>query len=391
MLVYTILLFILIFGVFHFDYRQKKVLQGGYYFFVFLYCTLMAGLRYRVGGDALAYEDYFSSYPDLNSYFYFLSHDNEYFGYQPLYVLFVAACKSIDPDYYFYQLMHSIVFNIVLFWFIKKYASRPFTTILILYIFMLYFYFGYEIQREMFAISCFLIAYKYFMKNKWIPYYLICTVGFFFHISATFLFILPLFKLIQFSKRNLIILVIISVPLLFSKFIFTDLIKVLLVTESMQSKGEKYSEIEFSVVGILFFYVVRFVVFIPFLYFYAKNKVKDNKYNWMFFTLTIMAILSQVMVGFDRLSNYIYIPFVIYVVDMLYDRSTEFSFRNKYQRNTIVLSLYLFLFSIIGVKFFVANIDNKYFYYSVYFPYGSVEDKVKSPERERFIYEMWRN
>ena len=389
MYIYSILLFILFFGVFHFDYRKKRFLKGGYYFFVFLFCTLMTGLRYRVGGDALSYEDYFSSYPDLDSYFYFLSHDNKYFGYQPLYVLFVAACKSIDPDYYFYQLMHSIVFNIVFFWFIKKYSARPFTTILILYVFLVYFYFGYEIQREMFAICCFLISYKYFMENKWIPYYILAIIAFSFHISASVLFILPLFKLIQFSKRNLIILILVSVPILFSKLIFTDFIKLLLVTESMQNKGEKYSEVELSITGILFFYFVRFIVFIPFLYFYAKNRLRDNKYNWMFFALTIISILSQVIVGFERFSNYLYLPFVIYVVDMLFDNSTEFKLRNGVQKAFVTISLYTFLFSIILVKFFVGNIDNKYFYYSVYFPYGDVTEKTKNPQRERFIFEMW--
>ncbi|RKE89007.1 EpsG family protein [Epilithonimonas arachidiradicis] len=389
MLAYSFLLFILIFGVFHFDYRGKTILKNLYYYFIFIYCILLTGLRYRVGGDTLAYEDYFPFYPDLRTYFSFLNGDNEYFGYQPLYLLFVAFCKSLNPDYYFYQIIHSIIYNSFFFWFIKKYSKYRFTTILISYIFLLYFYFGFEIQREIFAICCFLVAYKYFMENKWLPYFLICIVAFGFHISAIFLFILPLFKLIKFSTRFLIISIIISIPLLFSKIFFIDFIKVILVTDFMQKKGEAYSEMEFSILGILFFYFVRVIVFIPFLFYYSKNKLRDKNFDWMFVGLLWMSILSQVMVGFDRVSNYIYLPFIIFVTHVIYNKKEWVN--TFFGKKAIISSLYLFIFSIIGVKLLVANIDNKYYYYSVYFPYESVLDKKETKARERFIREMWAN
>ena len=387
MFVYTILLFLLLFGCFHFDYRKNTVLKSFYFFAIFIFCTLMTGLRYRVGGDALAYEDYFSSYPDLRSYMYFLNHDNEYFGYQPLYLLFVAACKSISPDYYFYQFLHSVVFNSVFFWFINRYSKYKFTTVLICYVFLLYFYLGYEIQREIFAICCFLIAYKYFLKNRWLPYYLMCIMAFTFHISAIFLFILPFFKLIKFTKRFLVISLIISVPLLFSKLLFIDLLKVILITDSMQKKGEAYSELDFSILGILFFYFIRVIVFIPFLFYYSKNRSKENNYDWMFASLLWMSILSQVMVGFDRVNNYIYLPFVIFIADLAYTNKNNFRF--LFGKRLVILSAFLFIFSIIGVKLLVANIGNRYYYYSVYFPYESIFDKKITRERERYIKEMW--
>ncbi|GGG53304.1 hypothetical protein GCM10007332_13710 [Epilithonimonas arachidiradicis] len=157
----------------------------------------------------------------------------------------------------------------------------------------------------------------------------------------------------------------------------------------MQKKGEAYSEMEFSILGILFFYFVRVIVFIPFLFYYSKNKLRDKNFDWMFVGLLWMSILSQVMVGFDRVSNYIYLPFIIFVTHVIYNKKEWVN--TFFGKKAIISSLYLFIFSIIGVKLLVANIDNKYYYYSVYFPYESVLDKKETKARERFIREMWAN
>ncbi|RMZ59322.1 EpsG family protein [Chryseobacterium nematophagum] len=385
MLAYSALLLLLVFGVFHYDFKENKFFKGIYYFIILVTGILVTGLRYRVGGDALSYEDYFSYLPDLDHYWHYITKKN-YEGYQPGWLLFVAFCKSINPDYYYYQFLHSVVFNSVFFWFFWKHSQKPFTCILICYFFLLYFYFGFEIQREMFGICCSLIAYNFFLKNKWIPYYILCTLAFAFHISAVFLFLLPFFKLVKFTNRILVISLLISLPLLFGKVYFIDFLKILLITESMQKKGEGYSEMEFSVLGILFFYFVRVVVFIPFLYSYAKNKIED-KYDWLILGLFWIAILSQVMVGFDRLNNYLYLPFVLYLADFLYNK--KYILRSSFYKNVATISACLFLFSIIQVKFFVGNVDNKYFYYSVYFPYESILDKTRTPARERFMVEYW--
>ena len=141
MLIYLILLLMLLFGVFHFDIRKNTVFDKAYTFVLFLIFTLMTGLRYRVGGDALLYDNIFFIFPNLKEYFHYIDKDN-YLNYQPLWLLFVAICKSIDPGYYFYQFIHSIVFNIILFWFVRKHTTKPYSVLLILYTYLFYFYYG---------------------------------------------------------------------------------------------------------------------------------------------------------------------------------------------------------------------------------------------------------
>ena len=384
MLIYLILFLILLFGVFHYDFKRNKFLETPYYFFLFLFFTLMTGLRYRVGGDALLYDNVFFIFPDLDGYFYYIEKEN-YLNYQPLWLLFVAVCKSIDPDYYFYQFIHSIIFNIIIFWFIRKYSFKPYTVLLLLFLFLFYFYYGFEIQREIFAICCFLLAYKSFLNNKWFHYYILATIAFFFHVSASILFILPLFKLIKFNSKFIIIALLLSVPAIIGKAFFYDFLSSLLVTESMQERGKTYSEVDFSIAGILFFYFIRVIVFIPFLIYYAKNK-KNNISDWLFSAFLILSILSQAMVGFDRLLNYVYIPFIFCFVDFIYNKPISLHF---FQRKAIVFSTHIGLFCVLAVKILIANYGNSY-YFSVFFPYGSVFEKEKDHGREQYLIELWK-
>ncbi|MFC7347712.1 EpsG family protein [Chryseobacterium zhengzhouense] len=387
MLIYSVIFILLLFGVFHFDYKQNTFLRSFYYFFVFIVCTLMMGLRYKVGGDSLTYEYFYTYLPDIDDFSeYTFSHHNDN-NYQPGYLLFVALCKTIHKGYYFYQFIHAIIFNCIFFWFFRKQSEKPFTAIFICYIFLIYFYFGFEIQREIFAICCFLLSYNFFIKNKWFYYYLFCIAAFTFHISAVILFILPFFKLVKFTNKILVLSIVASIPLIIGKVYFIDFIKLLLITESMQKKGEGYSEIEFSLLGILFFYFIRVIAFIPFLYYYTKNKI-SNENDWMMTILLWVSILSQVMVGFDRLNNYIYLPLVLFLTNMLYNK--DYLFINNFKKYITYTSIFVFLFNIIDVKFFVANVKNKYYYYSVFFPYESVLDKKKTSTRERYIREMWK-
>ena len=387
MLVYSTLLFLLIFGVFHFDYRKKTILKGWYYFFVFLFFTLMTGLRYRVGGDALAYEEYFYAFPDLDSYFSFMKKGNISFGYQPLFVLFVAICKSINPDYYFYQFIHAVVTNIVLFWFIRKNTKFEFSTILILYLFLFYFYFTFDIQREILAVCCFLLGYKYFAKNKWFFYYLFATIAFFFHISAFFLMLLPFFKLIKLTRIFVVLTIIVSIPLIIGKVFFLEYLELILFTEAMQSKGEAYSKVEFSISGVIFYYTIRVLTLIPFLFYYSKNKFEEKNYDWLLTAIFIVSILSQVMVGSDRFNNYLYIPFVLFFVNFMFNK--KYYFRTGIFKKTLIFTVYLFLFSVTGIKLLVGNFKN-YYYYNVFFPYSSILDKEENPDREKFMYYLWK-
>ena len=385
MFVYTVVFLVILFGVFHFDYRNEKFGKDVYAFVVFVLMTLMVGLRYRVGGDALSYEDYYVHMPDLYDYFPFIERDVS-FNYQPLYLLFIAICKSINPEYAFYQLIHAIVVNIIVMRFIYKNSTKFFTSVFLLYGLCIYFYFTYDIQREILAICCFLLGFRYFQNNKWVPYYVFAVLGFLFHISASILFVLPFFKLVKLKKSNIYIIVIVSFALSFAKSYFYDFISIFFVTESMAEKGKIYSEMDFSIAGMIFFFVGRVFFLLPIVFYYTKHK--DEKMDTIITAFFILSCLSQVMVGFDRMLNYVTIPFIICFSHFIYSPNV---FRFKLSKKFIIFSTYICLFYYICIKIVMDfNVTDRARYQAVFFPYSSVFDKETYPEREQFMIELWK-
>ncbi len=385
MLVYSIVFLLLMFGAFHYDHRKNVFLKKAYYVLVFLVMTAMTALRYRVGGDSLMYENYFRYLPDLGDFMQFIS-SNSGLNYQPLFLLFVAACKSVSPDYYFYQLVHAVIVNSVIFWFISKNSAYRYTVLFILYIFLFYFYFTFEIQREILAICCFLLAYKSFQNNRWLLYYLLAAVAFFFHISAFILFLLPLLKLVTFSRKFVILAVVIGFPLIFLKSFLFNIFQIFFITEGMQSKGDTYSEMEFSIVGILSYYFVRVILILPFML--QLSKSAQNR-SWLLAGVLVFSISSQIMVGFDRFLNYLYIPYIIVISEFIHSNMGSLKIA-LFKKNMLVLIIASNLFFVLAYKVVMdLNVRNRARYQSVFFPYESVFEKKKNPEREKFMIELW--
>lgn len=385
MFVYTVVFLVLLFGVFHFDYRNKKFGKNVYVFVVFVLMSLMVGLRYRVGGDALSYENNFVYMPDLPDFFPFIQRDVS-FNYQPLYLLFIAICKSINPEYVFYQLIHAIVVNIIVMRFIYKNSTKFFTSVFLLYGLCIYFYFTYDIQREILAICCFLLGFRYFQHNKWFPYYVFAVLGFLFHISASILFVLPFFKLVKLKKSTIYIIIAVSFALSFAKTYFYDFISIFFITESIAEKGKIYSELDFSIAGLVFFFVGRVFFLLPIVFYYTKHK--DEKMDTIITVFFILSCLCQVMVGFDRMLNYVTIPFIICFSHFIYSPNV---FRFKLSKKFVIFSTYICLFYYICIKIVMDfNVTDRARYQAVFFPYSSVFDKETYPEREQFMIELWK-
>lgn len=385
MLVYSIVFLLLLFGAFHYDYRKNVFLKKAYYVLVFLVMTAMTALRYRVGGDSLMYEGYFRYLPDLGEFVQFISSNNG-LNYQPLFLLFVAACKTVNQDYYFYQVVHAITVNLIIFWFIRRNSAYRYTVLFILYIFLFYFYFTFEIQREILAICCFLLAYNSFQNNRWLKYYIFAVVAFFFHISAFILFLLPLLKLVTFSRKFIILAVIIGFPLIFLKSFLFSIFEIFFITEGMQNKADVYAEVEFSMVGILAFYFVRVIIIFPFMLQIAKSSQNGS---WLLAGVLIFSISSQIMVGFDRFLNYLYIPYIIVISEFIHSKTRQLKIAS-YKKNILLLIIASNLFFVLAYKVAMdLNVRNRARYQSVFFPYESVFEKKKNSEREKFMIELW--
>ena len=92
MLIYIIILFFFFLLVIRYDVNHVK--QGRNVFFVLeaVILILLFGLRYRVGGDSLLYEDNWYKLPNLSD---LQGKDAfDHYSKQPLYYIFVAIIKE---------------------------------------------------------------------------------------------------------------------------------------------------------------------------------------------------------------------------------------------------------------------------------------------------------
>jgi len=379
---YIFIVFYLTFCAYWYDYRSRQKYRNASYFIAFLLLVAMSSLRYRVGGDALFYADYYPKMPTLEDASYYIKYQNIYL-HMPLWIYLTAICKSISDNVVLFQIIHSFIFNTFLFVFIKRYTDKYFSVLLLLFMSLLYLYFGIEIQREVLAISIFLYNIKNLEEKRWVKYYFFAIFSFLFHVSAIIIFVLPFFRFIKFNRRLVILLLFISfiIPLIsnnifnfFSSFILLD---------TMKSRADYYSEITFSLLGLLSYYAVRVLLFIPLaLYLYSKEK-RNLKYNWFYSSFLIISILAQFFVMFERFLNYLYPLYLIIVIEFLYYNFP--TIKSLLLKSIIVVSVFLHIFFIIDYKLFTKNSTGQH-YYALFFPYNSVFNPQINKERENYYY-----
>ena len=194
MFVYIVPIFILLAGIIQCDIRGAKRLEKPILSILFLYLTVLIGLRYEVGGDTLNYMGDYQWRVPLNEWTPNLSDP-----FQPGYVFLCSLSKSISPEFYVFQIIHVFLFNLLLFLFVNKNSENKFFTLLCVYV-LNYIYFTTEILRESLAVMIFLFNYNNVVKRRWVRYYLGVLFGCMFHISSVVLVVIPFLKWVKFDK-----------------------------------------------------------------------------------------------------------------------------------------------------------------------------------------------
>lgn len=204
--------FVVIYAMFlvsYYDFhKEHKMYRNLNYSFLCVILILIAGLRYKVGGDTIRYmESFMFEMPTLDKIRFDGLLGNQYSGgstYMPLSLLLFSFCKSISNSFYFLQLVCAGFINIVFFWFFKKHTPYYFAAALF-FIVISYLEFNTEIMRESIAIAFTVIGMNALLKKKIITYYFYCFIALGFHLSALSAFAFPLFMLIKFNWKSIII------------------------------------------------------------------------------------------------------------------------------------------------------------------------------------------
>ena len=389
-MIYFVVFILLLIPVVKYDWMAKTGGEKGWYYFNLIALILLAGLRYRVGGDTLMYMSVFNEYPTLDELKYFDFDDAEY---NPLWYIFNAISKSIYDDFFFFQLMHACVVNPIFFFFFKKYCPNYYFSAILLYYAGYFCYFNMEVLRESLCICVLLLITRFLLQKRWIPYYTMCILALFMHYSALVMFLFPLL-FVFFKKPSWIyqavlfvgifaFVMVVNVPIL--------LLSTLSLDENLMILAEKYLERQRNLMGMLSLVLQYLPVFGMIFLRERYNISKKTDFTPIVMGVVVIYAFSMNLTGVDRLVNY-FVPFIlVYTTNTVYHvlSNVEFKFTMGYTALTASLLLLGFNY----YYYYTKDLSDVYpntKAYTIFYPYHSVFWPEQDEHRERFT-ENYRN
>lgn len=343
-----------------------------FYWILCIYCILFFGFRYRVGFDTINYHDQYDNILPL-----YKMNIEDFFGnkHAPLYGLLESFCKTLSPNFYVLQIMVSILFNIPLFYYLKRNSENPFLSFFVFFV-MIGCYFNTDIMRESLAVIISLFNYENIRKRKYLRYYLCAIIALGFHYTAIVTFIFPFISFVKFNKYYVLYLIIFVALVRFvSEFIFS-ILTIDYLQDQVLAKLFGLGQHNFN----WFIFRISKYILLPFLIlvYYKVSGYQHKLYE----NLTCLYVLFGIgilfyEVFFIRFANYAFIPFSVFFANVLLTNKLH----SKLQVLRLpILSLMLLIYSF-------GYLNNRQ--YRAYYPYYSIFDPHEDKERENQVYE-WR-
>lgn len=380
MILFVVFFVIIVLSLLNINRKEKVNLS---YYFILITLVILSSIRFKVGGDSMVYYDKFNENPTFYELFSFNFKDAVY---NPSWYIFNGIAKGINNSFYTFQLLHAIVVNVVIFWFIAKYAVNRYA-VLPFYFFLYFCYFNMEILREALAIAVFLTSLPAFFNKNWIKYYVLALVAMSFHNSALVVLVFPLFYLklsIRYQILIFIVTCIITGVLVSGNFLF-----MLGLDKIFGSNSLFYLNKEMNLIGSIFQLLKLVPVY--YIYYVSKQKKLETNFDKFIFPYIIIGIAGSFIPGVYRFMNYFAIPILIYCVNQLYVFYTR--------RQINALSFFKIQFSMVIIVFFqvyyllqdqselskVAGARK----FELYLPYYTIFNEQIHDNRERIFYSQF--
>lgn len=382
-MIYLVILLLIIWGVINFDNKQETPQSKCYLFFIWLILTLVAGLRYKVGGDTIGYFEQYKTWQDIGSFSFAIAQDSRFaIGYQLLW----AICKSINPNFWFYQLVHAVIVNTTFFIFFRKTKNRTFLAILLYYLYSFFFY-NMEILRAAIAVCVFIYSLKFYFDKKWLLYYGCSLIALLFHSEAIVLFLFPLVSYLNKVKITVISLfgIIILSFIVLSVVNLVPIVNDFIISIGLMENGliDFYSRArDYNINSIIAIFIqILPVVMILYLYRYDTT-FRFKGFLILYIILTILTLKYSVLIG--RINDFI-TPIVLFCIANIFAKNQFTFIDNKSFFKITILSLFLFST--------IFNYTKNTYYpdYKKYYPYSSVFSPQENIEREWYVRDMLTN
>lgn len=328
------------------------------------------GLRGYVAFDWTEYSREFQSVTDLQT---LLTLPYNKWIWEPGFMIFGVLCKSIYPDYLFLQFVCILINTALMMNFFRKYSDNiPFAFMIMLVMS------GIEINinllRNSITILLFANAIRFIEEKKFLPYLLVCLLGYTFHSSS--LAYIPMYFILNRNMNKYVMLgvfIMANVIYLFHIPILKSLILLFvdILMPSTKLWVEAYLNIDSSTGSFLSIgYLER--LFSGVMLFIYMDKLKELRngsnifVNSMFFYLCIFLFLSEFRTISLRCSYlFVYAYWIVWP-----DFVKCFSLRN----NKIIYLVFVGLYCML--KVYSSNNTAMAEYYNIMFENHSYNERL---------------
>lgn len=351
--------------------------KSKYWWLTCFLLTLIAGLRYGVGGDTFIYmDDFVRWYEDmLLDIRDAMEHQFEFVGYMPLWTGMNILLRYWTSSFYVVQILEAAIVNGAIFYVVYKHCENPWWFLFYYIATGTFFLFCTEVMREGIAVAFSLIAVEQYMKGRKILYgvWVLLAIGF--HLSAVVMLIFPFFQ-IRLTRRNYLYAYAIAFAIWAGSSAVLTILSALEGTGILGGVAQKISQ--HTGAGFNFFGFVRFSLMylgLPLLviYFNEQRPVSESEslYRQRMTSLTILvSLLLASMGGFNRFNSYL-IVFLLMVVAELTGHLLEDARHLLIRLSVVGMFLLLYILN----AYFIYWPGNDFYQYQFYLPYTTIWDK----------------
>lgn len=383
---YLIILLFFFFNMVCFDWLKYGRNKNIIYYFEMIILILVAGFRYKLGGDTFVYMvEEWPFYPTLSEITKKSLFAN---GHNIFWNLTIIICKTLCHSFIFFQFVHTIFVNLVFFWFFKKYTPYIFSAVFV-YAIGHFFYFNFEIMREIICICILMMATPALLEKKYLKYYVYAFIALGFHYSSIFIFTFPI--LLFFKPWGLKSSSIFSLSLfciVSCSFVLISSIFVFLNNSVITHKFLYYtSEVSYSVVGIAYQMFLCLPVALL-LFLNQRYNTSTSSFNNLLSMLMALYLLT-ITLGLIaiRLCNYIIPFYLIFGINIFYKVFSQTK-RPLMVRPIIFSAIFCIFFNFGYYYFKKLDVAPSKRFYTIFYPYTSIwSDNNTSiiKARERYI------
>jgi hypothetical protein len=362
MLYFVILIYIIILSI-----KFPKINRIGSFNYWVL-CSvfiLVAGFRYNVGVDTYTYGLEYENFPTLSELDYnFVLNSN----YKFFWILFESSIRSISNSFYLLQFLLAFFVNIIVFRFCKIYSLNPFLTILLYYL-LFYLNLNMEILRESVSMSLMLLCLEMWINKRYIYFFLLSIIAYFFHESALIILLIPFLKYFDLNKTGVIVTLFIAI--VFSSLISSYFVDIL-TFQNLILNGNKVGYLEsLSVSDGTNIFILGKYVFFPtavLLFLFSYLSIYEKVFILLY---VISSILYIELFIFYRIRDYFLLLFLVAFVNGV---SLKFNLEYSslfFKKAVICCFIFISLFR----YYYNSKMVNDFQVYYNYYPYKSILDE----------------